>query len=383
MKYLVIGDANSMHIYNFTKNFLIPKGYEIHLLTLATQPVREGYRKFYKENKIILHSVAEKNYKGLDKTDRLHRMINLIRKLKLMKDVPKVDICHLQSVYKTSVMMILHNKRKYKKFVLSYWGGDLEVCSKKILKFIEKALNRADAITVTVKKVLDDFHSIYGNKYDDKVSICRFATAGIEYINKISKTLTREECRQSYSIPHNKICITCGYSAYREQHQELCLKKIGELPKRIKDNIYCIVPMQYGRMNDTDYINAVKQEQERADFDCIILKDFVPFEMSAKLAIATDIYLHLRDTDAFSNALKEHVYGGSLIIKGDWLEYKELEEMSAHITSIKNFNELTDTLHKIIDKYHIPKKIELFDPIYELYSTENINAQWAKVIDKL
>ena len=68
--------------------------------------------------------------------------------------------------------------------------------------------------------------------------------------------------------------------------------------------------MQYGRMNDTDYINAVKQEQERADFDCIILKDFVPFEMSAKLAIATDIYLHLRDTDAFSNALKEHVYGG-------------------------------------------------------------------------
>ena len=156
MKYLVIGDANSMHIYNFTKNFLIPKGYEIHLLTLATQPVREEYRRFYKKNKIILHSVAEKNYKGLDKTDRLHRMINLIRKLKLMKDVPKVDICHLQSVYKTSVMMILHNKRKYKKLVLSYWGGDLEVCSKKILKFMEKALNRADSITVTVKKVLDD-----------------------------------------------------------------------------------------------------------------------------------------------------------------------------------------------------------------------------------
>lgn len=383
MKYLVIGDANSMHIYNFTKNILIPRGYEVHLLTLSTKPVRESYKEFYKQNGVILHSVAEKNYKCLNRTDRLFRVINLYRKLRLMREVPKVDICHLHSVYKTAVMMVLQNKRKFKKLLLSYWGGDLEVCSEKILKFISKGLDRADAITVTVKQIKNDFCAIYGDKYNKKLFVSRFATEGLECIKKLSETLTRDECRENYEIPKDKICITCGYSAYREQHQERCIEEINKLPDELKKKIYCIVPMQYGRLSDTEYINAVETAANKADFPCSILKEFVPFEISAQLDIATDIYLHLRDTDAFSNALKEHVFAGSHVIKGDWLKYIELEEMNANVKSIKDFSQLKDVLQSALENFTISQNIELFDPMYELYSTENINAQWAKIINNL
>lgn len=382
MRYLVIGDAGSMHIFNFVKTVLLPKGYEVHLLTLSSDPVRENFREFYRENGVVVHSIAEKNYRNLDKKDKFHRTLNIFRKLNLMNDVPKVDICHIHSVYKTACLMVLLNKKKYKKLILSYWGGDIEDKTPSVIKMRAKCFDRANAITVTVKETYNEFRRIYGDKYDKKLSICRFATDGLGCIKKLSQEMSRSDCRKNYNIPDGKICITCGYSAYAEQHQDKCLEIISSLPEHIRKKIFVIVPMQYGRF-DGEYIKKVKEIGENMGVECRILEEFVPFEISAQLAIATDIYLHLRDTDAFSNALKEHVFAGSYVIKGDWLKYPELDDMKASVESIPSFDELGNRLKEIIEKIEISDKITLFEPIYELYSTESIIKQWNDVIESV
>lgn len=382
MRYLVIGDAGSMHIFNFVKTVLLPKGYEVHLLTLSSDHVRENFREFYRENGVVVHSIAEKNYRNLDKKDKFHRTLNIFRKLNLMNDVPKVDICHIHSVYKTACLMVLLNKKKYKKLILSYWGGDIEDKTPSVIKMRAKCFDRANAITVTVKETYNEFRRIYGDKYDKKLSICRFATDGLGCIKKLSQEMSRSDCRKNYNIPDGKICITCGYSAYAEQHQDKCLEIISSLPEDIRKKIFVIVPMQYGRF-DGEYIKKVKEIGENMDVECRILEEFVPFEISAQLAIATDIYLHLRDTDAFSNALKEHVFAGSYVIKGDWLKYPELDDMKASVESIPSFDELGNRLKEIIEKIEISDKITLFEPIYELYSTESIIKQWNDVIESV
>lgn len=382
MRYLVIGDAGSMHIFNFVKTVLLPKGYEVHLLTLSSDPVRENFREFYRENGVVVHSIAEKNYRNLDKKDKFHRTLNIFRKLNLMNDVPKVDICHIHSVYKTACLMVLLNKKNYKKLILSYWGGDIEDKTPSVIKMRAKCFDRANAITVTVKETYNEFRRIYGDKYDKKLSICRFATDGLGCIKKLSQEMSRSDCRKNYNIPDGKICITCGYSAYAEQHQDKCLEIISSLPEHIRKKIFVIVPMQYGRF-DGEYIKKVKEIGENMDVECRILEEFVPFEISAQLAIATDIYLHLRDTDAFSNALKEHVFAGSYVIKGDWLKYPELDNMKASVESIPSFDELGNRLKEITEKIEISDKITLFEPIYELYSTESIIKQWNDVIESV
>lgn len=382
MRYLVIGDAGSMHIFNFVKTVLLPKGYEVHLLTLSSDHVRENFREFYRENGVVVHSIAEKNYRNLDKKDKFHRTLNIFRKLNLMNDVPKVDICHIHSVYKTACLMVLLNKKKYKKLILSYWGGDIEDKTPSVIKMRAKCFDRANAITVTVKETYNEFRRIYGDKYDKKLSICRFATDGLGCIKKLSQEMSRSDCRKNYNIPDGKICITCGYSAYAEQHQDKCLEIISSLPEDIRKKIFVIVPMQYGRF-DGEYIKKVKEIGENMDVECRILEEFVPFEISAQLAIATDIYLHLRDTDAFSNALKEHVFAGSYVIKGDWLKYPELDDMKASVESIPSFDELGNRLKEIIEKIEISDKITLFEPICELYSTESIIKQWNDVIESV
>ena len=380
MKYLVIGDSNSMHIFNFVKTFLIPRGYEIHLLTLSTQRVREEYRQFYKENNITLHSVAEKGYKGLDKTDRVHRLLNLWRKTRLMKEIPQVDVCHVHSVYKTSLAMLLQNKNKFKKLILSYWGSDIRDKSEAVLELREKCFDIADAITVTVEQTLNDFREIHGNKYDDKLSICRFATDGLNCIKGLSKSVSREDCRNSYDVPEGKVVVTCGYSATPEQRQEKILEQLIKLPEDLKSRIYAVVPMQYGRSNQ-QYIDRVESLAQASGFPCLVLEDYVPFEMSAKLAVATDIYLHMRDTDAFSNALKEHVFAGSEIIMGNWLKYIELEKMGADFIGVDSFDEMRNVLQEKLNSYELKDNINLFNPIYELYSTESVVGQWGKVVD--
>ena len=379
MKYLVIGDASSMHIFNFVKSFLLPSGYEVHLLTLSTLPVKEDFRAFYREQGVAVHAIAEKNYKRLERTDKLSRLLNLWRKFRLMKEVPHVDVCHLQSVYKTSVAMVLKNKRKFDHLILSYWGGDVEDRAPSTLKLREKCFPLADVITVTVQQTVHDFHEVHGHTYDDKLMVSRFSTKGLDCIHQLQKTTTRKECREAYGIPEGKIAVTCGYSAYAEQHQEQCLQEMMKLPRELRERLFVIVPMQYGRFNQA-YIDRVHAQKEKCDFDCVILEEYVPFEMSAKLAIATDIYLHLRDTDAFSNALKEHVYSGSTVITGTWLKYIELEEMQAPMISIDSIDHLSETLLTLLPNTEIAEEISLFAPMYDLYSTENIVEQWNKVI---
>ncbi len=380
MRYLIIGDAGSMHIFNFVKTVLLPKNYEVHLLTLSARPVRDNFRTFYRENGVFVHSIAEKNYRNLDKRDRFHRLLNIFRKLRLMHDVPQVDICHIHSVYKTACVMALRNKKKYKKLILSYWGGDIEDKATSVIKLRQKCFKYAGIITVTVKETYNKFREIYGTGYDDKLRICRFATDGLACIKNISEEVTRTKSREMYGIPQKKICITCGYSAYAEQHQDKCLEIIGTLQKNVREKLFVIVPMQYGRF-DSEYIEKVRKAAEKADVEFSILEEFVPFEMSARLAIATDIYLHLRDTDAFSNALKEQVFAGSFIIKGDWLKYLELDEMKAQLASISSFEMLGDCLDRVIHDIKVSDNITLFLPIYEMYSTDAIVKQWNEVIE--
>ena len=213
MKYLVIGDSGSMHIYNFVKTVLLPRNYKVYLLTLSTRPVRPEYMEFYRQNGVMVYSLYECGYNGLNKTDIFHRFLNLYRKFRLMKKVPKVDICHVHSVYKTAIAMVIRNRRRFKKLILSYWGGDIENHTPTVVTMRKKSFVIADAITVTTMQMLKDFRALYGNQFDDKLKVCRFATDGLSCINKLKGNVTLEECRRSYGIPNDKICITCGYSA--------------------------------------------------------------------------------------------------------------------------------------------------------------------------
>ena len=380
MTYLVVGDANSMHIFNYVKNVLIPLGYQIHLLTLSSRLVREEYSQFYVNNDVVLHSIAGNYGKDLKNSSLKDRIRNFWYKYKLFDEFENIDICHIQSVYKTSIFFYLLKRKKFKYLIASYWGGDIEDTTSYVVKIRKFCFSFANIITVTTQKTYNEFIGIYGSLFTDKLLITRMATEGLDCINRVFHQNSIVACKEDLDIPLDKIIITCGYSAYADQHQDLALERISLLPSDLKKNLCVIVPLQYGRF-DVDYINKIVALSKTIGCECIILEKYYSFEESAKLTIATDIYLHLRETDAFSNSLKEHVFAGSKIIIGRWLRYYELDEMQAKVNYISSFDELLPVLEKILREvlYSNAKK-ELFYPIYDKYSQNAIKEQWKNIL---
>lgn len=377
LKYLIVGDANSMHIFNYVKNILDRNKFEVSLLTLSTERVRKEYREYYQENNIILYSIAEKFGGDLPNKTKKQRLFNFIKKYLLAKKLPKFDICHFHSVYKTSILFYLLNKKKFKYLIASYWGGDIEDVTPFVVKLRKKCFKKANVITVTTQKTYEDFKNIYGNMFDEKLKICRFATAGIECIRTVFDRVGTGGCKDLMKFPKDKLCITVGYSAYEDQHQDWIISKIATLSKEIKDRIFISVPMQYGRYNQP-YIDRVHKEVQNCGCEYALLEEYASFEKKAAEAIATDVYIHMRDTDAFSNSLKEQVYAGSCVIIGKWLKYYELEQIKADVVWVDHF----DCIPKVISEcLRNTKKTTLFEPIYKMYSFEAVARQWNEVID--
>lgn len=376
LSYLIIGDANSMHIFNYVKTVLDQNEFKVSLLTLSTQRVREEYREYYTKNSITLYSIAEEYGGDAPNKTKKQRILNFIKKYLLAKSLPKFDICHIHSVYKTSLLFYKWNKNKFKHFIASYWGGDIENKNNMLVKLREKCFKKADVITVTAQQTLHDFHDIYGDKFDGKLRICRFATAGIECVKKVFEENTIPECKEIVGFPTNKFCITCGYSAYAEQHQDVMVNKIALLPQEIKDKIFISVPMQYGKF-EKQYMDDVYEALENSGCEYTVLREYFPFEKKAAEAIATDLYLHMRDTDAFSNSLKEQVYAGTSVVIGSWLKYPELEDMGADVIWTDSFDELPRIVQECMDKVNNKK---LFEPLYDMYSFEAVKKQWYEVV---
>ena len=132
-----------------------------------------------------------------------------------------------------------------------------------------------------------------------------------------------------------------------------------------------------------EYIENVKRNAQKCGCSYEILEEYVPFERNAMMCLATDIYLNLRDSDAFSNAMKEQIYSGSHMIQGEWLVYEELDQCGAPVTKIKSLEELHTTLASLVETFHYSEDISLFEPFYDIFSISAVRKNWDEILGSL
>ena len=176
--------------------------------------------------------------------------------------------------------------------------------------------------------------------------------------------------------------LVCGYNADPAQRQDICLNEISMLAPELKDRLHILVPLQYSRI-DNGYIDRVKQAAENCGCSYKVLEEYVPFEKNAVMCLATDIYLNLRISDAFSNAMKEQITAGSLMIQGDWLNYIEVDEMNAPVVKISELSELHTALEKIIKEYKFKTDNEIFYPMYNIFDPDSLKKEWKRIFRSL
>lgn len=380
MKYLIISDAGSVHVYNFIRLYLLDKNKDqkIYILRHSINEIPKQYADFYKDNNIEVFTSGPAD-EGKGKVQTVKRFL---RKIRFLKKLGKVDVCHIHYAHRSSCLLYRLFRHNFKKLIISFWGTDILNPSQKDFEQQKKTLRYADKITVTVKHSKEVFQEKFGNTYDQKLQVAHLASETLTNIIDISKKHTKQECRKAFNIPDGKLCLVCGYNADSSQKQDVSLNEISLLPKDLRDKLYVIIPMQYSRTNES-YISKVKKSASECGCEYVVLEEYVTFERNAIMSIATDIYLNLRSTDAFSNAMKEQIAAGSLMIQGSWLKYDELDEMNAPVIKIDAMNELHDTLEKVIKTYKFKDEIEIFKPLYDVFNPEHVKGEWKQIFESI
>lgn len=379
MNYLVISDAGSMHVFNFIKNTLSGRGWNVYILSHSVVKIPELYSKYYKENNITVINVSDETF--ATETGLYAKYKKLRYKYREIKRIGTIDVCHIHCLASSSCLLYLLTRKSIKKLILTFWGSDIIKDRKGEVFLQKKCMPYANAITLSTKHTLNVFHQKFGHSYDDKVQIVRFISGALENIKYNTSFMSREDCKRELGFPLDKVTVMIGYNADPDQHQDFCVRNLNLLDEELRDRIHVVVPLQYAR-RDMHYIENVKTELSKSSFSYSLLEEYFDSNKMSLLSIATDLYVNIRNTDAFSCCMKEQLYSGTIMIQGDWLEYIELDEIQWERIKIDKLEDLRIAVSYILKKYPtiVPKvKCEL---MWNLFSPQGVKSQWDAVFSK-
>lgn len=362
-----------MHVYNFIKCSLLGRGFEISILSHSTKPIPEQYEKFYKDNGIKVYCIQSlpcKMDRGL-----VARWKKFAYKFEAINELGDIDVCHIHYLHIQSCLLYLLKRRHFKHLILTYWGSDIIKLDGKIKFFQRICMNFADRITLSVTKTLKIYHNQFGHKYDDKVQILRFLSGALDEIKYKMENSTCEECKQFLRLPLDKKVITIGYNADPAQHQDEFISNLSTLPKGTKEKLYIVVPMTYSRIS-REYEDNTRNALSNCGISGRILNEYMNYDQMSALAMATDIYVNARETDAFSNSMKEMLFAGTRMIQGSWLTYEELDEIKWPRLFLNTRSELAEKVKYLIEDHPDMLEKKSCEFIWNTFSKVGVRRQW-------
>ena len=225
MKLLIIGNANSIHIYNQIRyNFKYFRDAKISILDLNfnKQSNFEAY-DYYRMNKIEIISCVNKgiNNKLLQK---IMHLFMPIYKLNVRKK--RYDLCVVESIDILRVIIALLIQKKCRKMVAVFWGSDL-LQNKYIRSCLYKTfLNDCDKIVLNTEHMKSVFNKTFKEKYNKKIWVVKLPTDSFEQIDTILSNKNKKEIRNELHIPDNKVTILLCHSATANEQLDKILASI-------------------------------------------------------------------------------------------------------------------------------------------------------------
>lgn len=327
---LIIGNVNSTFVIGLINNL---KSYDPSLRVdcLSTVPIEQ--HKATPDN-IYTNPMCEWWKAKFGKKVRYGWLLGVLhwfffRKNRIHYDniqIHYVDILHHLAVpvYRLST----------KKLTAVIWGSDLMRCGRKDI--LSTILNQCNSINCQTVKMQAGLRELLNKRSQKKVKFTHnlFGLEPIDEIRKLKiQNIPQDKLCDQLDLPENKKIILVGYSA-TPAHQHLAI--VAELRKHqeLLQDCCFVFPFTYGKF--PDYVNLVKQELNNSKLYYKIFDNFLNNADIAKLRLSTHVCIIMPTTDSASGTVMEHLYAGSTLITGDWIDYSMLKELGAHFHSIKS-----------------------------------------------
>ena len=295
-----------------------------------------------------------------------------------LSDVSIYQFHYMQYSYIRPVWFV----SKKAKVVCTFWGSDLLRTSDPLNHFIvQKALERADAITTQSEELREIVLAKFGRSLRPKVRILKLTldTAIVDKIDEL-KGLDRSEILVKLGLPEARVVILAGHNASPFNNHKAILEAVNSLKPEVKKDVLVVIPFAYGsgELQMTDYRKGLEELIRKSPVSVRFLNHHLADEQVAMLRIAVDIMVHIPDSDALSGAATECMYAGNVLITGSWLPYGPFRRAGLFYKECDSPGDLREVMNAAIENLDDEKRksSENREQVRAHFFPEKTAAQW-------
>ncbi len=346
---LVLGDNDSFWVKEFIINVLVPLGFKI---SLQKKPDKtERFAECYEAHNVSF--VA--NYRlnpFLSKIPRVRVYSKKHRKLRALKLSQKYDYVFIIYVTPFELRCATEVVSDKSRVISVFIGSDILRCEGKAIQKLNQALlNTKGKVVCECEKTAAGFQDkITKTKCD---AVIPFGNSILAEIDSIYPQGIKE-CKLNIGFPTEKLSVCIGYNANPAQQHIKVITELKDLPNSVKDKLHIVVPMGYG--GNDEYTKIINDLLKKSGFTYSVMTDFLPPDQTAKLRIATDIFINAQTTDALSSSVVECLYAGSVLLNAEWLIYKELSEKGVLYHQFSRFSEIREKFDAVMQEAHLRER---------------------------
>ncbi len=377
MKLLVIGDIGIIYTFEYITEIVSQfKDCSVDILSFAPRSEKNEARE-KRLNELGCNVFYPPQYKLFKKSRLLYPFIRIGEMLRY-RICRKYDVINIHFPGVDSWAACLHAS-KNTRIVTSIYGSDLLRASGKGLEILKKVLSKSDAVTVGSDYVLERTSKACEGAIDAKLRKIRYGANAAAAMHEFIEKYTRDECKETFAFPTDRISVLCGYNGSRSQRHLEMINLMKELPEEYQSKLFLVFQCSYGF--DEVYSKELSAALAESGLNGVIVTDFMQGETLAKFRKAMDIFLNLQPTDAFSATMVEELESGAVVVKGDWLCYPDLDEVGIYMKSIPDMENLPAEIVDIIENLDAEKeRTKKNKGVWELLSWEALYDKWESVI---
>ncbi len=372
---LIVGNADSIHIYNYIMNLLLDTGIDITIYDRVgpKEHIRAEYVSFFEENNVKIVSGPSPV-----QINRVSYPFFLLKTYKIIKSLGHFDYLQFHFVQETIAPVFYLLRKRFEKIILTYWGSDLFRLNDVRRSLTAGLIGSADHIVMLTSDMVDYFKNL-PSKYSKNAHKCTVVDFGNMFYPGI------DELKQSYKdisiiksqigLDPNKYTITIGYVWRKPMRQYETVLALLEGKKNYLNKIQIVLPV-WG-IPDDEY-EKLDNLLNQSGVSYKMFRDFMGPDMVVKFRVSTDIFIHTQTTDALSSAMMEHLYAGTVVINGKWLNYGMLDEKGVYylkVDSIEDVDPLLETVIASLDEYK-EKTLINHDILRDFSSWEAYREKW-------
>lgn len=350
MRLLLFCNPSNIHNYNYIKNVLVRCNYDITIYSysLPIHGIKQEYIDFYERNRVKIiggHSISEQgHFKYIIKSF-----------FSIGKITGEFDCAHVQYVSPYIAPIIYFYRKRYKKIVLTYWGSDL-LRSNFVFRIMCRPLIRISSwitfITSDMQSTFNKYFHIHNNQKTELLDFGNMFFDSIDEMKLINGNEHDTLCLK-YHLNPQKTIITIGYYWRKQMQQRETLETLINSGLFSKEKVQFAIPA-YSITHEEKI--AIEEYCSKNGYEVSVYDYFMNEEEVSGFRAITDIFINAQTTDAFSSAMTEHLYSGSLVINGSWLKYSVLDEKGVYYLTFDSFESLPYIVCEAIGNMQLVKE---------------------------